>query len=218
MIVEELFPTPLLRVNIKDELDISEIEKLKLLSLDKKNLIPNGNNGNFFHKNVDLLKTYIPNSTTEKVIKKYLDIFLHDILLEKEANVRITGSWINVNPPRSVHHEHFHMNSILSGTLYLNAEANKGGEFIVHKTKANTRQVASHIYGSNKFVDKWKYIPVNTYDLHIFPSILEHSVASNRSKTNRLSLSFNTFYIGEVLMNPKNAVTSLTRLDIKELG
>jgi uncharacterized protein (TIGR02466 family) len=196
---------------------MSEIEKLKLLSLDKKNLVPNSNNNNFFHKNVDILKTYLPNSTTEKVIQKYIDIFLYEIYLEKEAKLKLTGSWININPPGAVHHKHFHVNSILSGTLYINA-VKRGGNFIAHKTKSNTRQVASCAFGENKFIEKWKHIPVENYDLVIFPSTLEHSVQKNQSDETRISLAFNAFYYGEVLMNPRGSEnSSLTKLNIKDL-
>jgi len=217
MKVVELFPTPMMIVNVGPELDMEEITKLKLLSLDRKNLIPNGNNGNFFHKNVDLLKNYLIDSNLEKTIQKYLGIFLKDIWLEKEAEIRVTGSWLNINPPNTIHHEHFHMNSILSGVLYIETDTNCG-DFVVHKTKANTRQIGSFSFGENKFVEKFQTFSPKKYDLHIFPSTLEHSVSQNKSNKTRMSFSFNTFYKGEILMNPKSANSSLTKLVIGDLG
>lgn len=213
MDILELFPTPVMIVNIKEEIKQLEIFNIKKLSLDKKNLITNGNNGNFFHKNVDILKTHIPNSNLEKTLRKYIDVFLKDIWLEKEAELAITSSWLNINPKNTMHHEHTHTNSILSGVLYLNTDE-KSGDFVMYNSKAYSRQVSSFAFGSNKFVEKWKNYCPKKYDLVIFPSDLKHSVLPNASNSDRMSLSFNTFYNGEIFMNPKNAVTSLTGLKV----
>jgi len=213
MQILELFPTPVMIVNIKEEIKESEIFNIKKLSLDKKNLIPNGNNGNFFHKNVDVLKNHIPNSKLEKTLNKYIDIFLKDIWLEKEAELVITSSWFNINPKHTIHHEHRHPNSILSGVLYLNTDE-KSGDFVMYNSKAYSRQVSSFAFGSNKFVEKTKNYCPKLYDLVIFPSDLKHSVLPNASNYDRMSLSFNTFYNGEIYMNPRNAVTSLTGLKL----
>jgi uncharacterized protein (TIGR02466 family) len=219
MEVVELFPTPMMIVNIESELDMREITKLKLLTLNKKNLIANGHNGNFFHNNSELLKSYLKDSSLEKTIQKYLNIFLKEVWLEKDSTIKITGSWINLNPPNSIHHEHFHTNSILSGVLYIDTEKNCG-DFQTHRPKTNSRQISGFAYGKNKFVEQIRDFTPKKYDLYIFPSTLQHSVLPNKSNKIRISFSFNSFYQGEIMMNPKNQneITSLTRLVIGDLG
>ena len=215
MIIEELFPTPMLRVNVESEIDLTEVEKLKRLILDKRKLIPNGGNGNYFHSNENILRSYLQESSLEKVLQKYIDVFLYQIYCEKEAKLKITNSWVNFNPTGAAHHKHFHMNSILSGVFYLQTEA-KSGDFMVHKSN-DIRQIYSFPFSNNKFIEKSKLFSVRNYDLHIFPSTLEHSVLQNNSKNTRISLSFNTFYYGEVMVNPKGAQPSLSRVNIKDV-
>jgi uncharacterized protein (TIGR02466 family) len=214
MKIVELFPIPMLVVNIKSELDAKEIHKLKLLSLDRANLVTNGQNGNMFHKEADLLLNYLPNSQLEKTLQKYLDIFLYDVWLEKEAKVKITGSWVNINPKGTMHHKHYHSNAILSGVLYLDTDAKNNGAFQTHKPEANARQVAGYAFGANQFTEQFRNFYPENYDLYIFPSTLDHSVDYNRSEKARMSFSFNAFYYGELMRNPKSAGTSLTKLTL----
>jgi uncharacterized protein (TIGR02466 family) len=212
MKIVELFPTPMLVVNIKSELDAKEIHKLKMLSLDRANLIPNGQNGNMFHKDADLLVNYLPNSQLEKTLQKYLDIFLYDVWLEKESQIKITGSWVNINPTGTMHHKHYHSNAILSGVLYLETDPKNNGPFQTHKMESASRQVAGYAFGGNKFTEEFRNFYPENYDLYIFPSTLDHSVDYNKSEKSRISFSFNAFYHGELMRNPKKAGTSLTRL------
>jgi uncharacterized protein (TIGR02466 family) len=203
-----LFPTPFVIDNIEKELDIFEIEKLIEFSKNKEELIDNFENGNFFHKNTKIIDSLpkLNSILTEKTNK-----FLYNVMGEQKSNLKITQSWLNVNPPESYHHFHSHKNSIVSGVLYIDC-MESSGEFRVYKPETLKRDIGGGVIEHNPFTYEYiKFIP-NKFDLYLFPSNLKHSVEKNKSDKNRLSIAFNTFYLGELDTN----FESLSKLTITE--
>ena len=203
MIKRELikaFPTPILITKYENDLskEIKFIEKQKLQS--------NGDNGNFRSKN-----TYLFNNKKLNKIKKFcedsVDIFSKEIYFLQE-NLKITQSWCNVNPKGSIHHAHTHSNSIISGVFYL--RINKDNPPIVFNNEFGwgiaPKLIKYSIFNSGQLI-----VPLKAGELILFPSSLNHSVSINKSKTVRLSLSFNTF--SKLLGNEDK----LTEMDITQL-
>ena len=98
--------------------------------------------------------------------------------------------------PQESHHPHFHPNSYLSGVLYISCLPNDYINFSI-----------ANLYKPMEFPIKkstlWntKIIPIKVIegDLILFPSSLAHDVALNKTKNKeRISLSFNTFPLGEM--------------------
>jgi uncharacterized protein (TIGR02466 family) len=208
MNVVGLFPTPLLIENIKPNLDMKEVDLLVEFSKQKENLIENIGNGNSFYKDTRILKI-LPN--LEIQLTKKVNDFLLNIFGEHNSKLKITQSWLNINPKNSYHHMHSHKNSILSGVLYIECDENSGA-FKLYKPEALCRDIGGIVNEHNPFTyDFVKFVP-NKFDLYLFPSNLKHSVDTNESTTNRLSLAFNTFYIGEV----DTISDSLSQLTITE--
>ena len=115
------------------------------------------------------------------------------------ATLRITQSWLNMTKSQEEHQPHYHSNSYLSGTLYINCLSNDSINF------------SNRLYGfSNnnmKFPVKketiWNAVvleqEIKKGDLIIFPSSVLHHVNSNQTKNHvRTSLAFDTFPIGEM--------------------
>lgn len=206
MNVVGLFPTPLIMDNVKNDLDIKELSSIIALSADKSQLILNGENGNAFYKDTRILNAY-PNLL--KFLKDKVNHFLHNIYGE-DTTLTITQSWLNVNPTGSYHHVHNHKNSIISGVLYIECDKDSG-DFRLYKNDAACRTIGGVVNRHNTFTyDFVKFTP-EKFDLYLFPSHMKHSVDENKSDTTRLSLAFNTFYVGEL----DNIWDSLSQLKIE---
>jgi len=173
----------------------------KLNSEDKDILIKNATenqelnqNGNIVSLNNNILD--IPClSDLKRHLTEQINKYIHEILLiNKNVEVYITQSWLNINRTNTSHHVHHHPNSFISGTYYL---------------QGNTPISFSHdreIFQNFNF----DFMETNFYNSTIcdvtiqegrcllFPSTLTHYVKSNENKEERISLSFNTFFKGEI--------------------
>jgi uncharacterized protein (TIGR02466 family) len=198
----DLFPTA---ISINEiSIQANELNCLLRLANDREHFIKN-NNGNFYHEENYILDTVLKDSKLAKDISHYIDEYTVNVLGE-DPSLRYTQSWININPPGSSHHKHSHINSIISGVLYLQTNENSG-KFLVHKREERT--IKNQTKNLNKYNYSFLFFEPQKFDLYLFPSSLEHSVKENKSDENRISLSFNTFYHGTI-----NAYSTLTELKI----
>jgi len=197
----QLFPTPLLIVPYEQSID-KELAYLKTISYRKQQ-----QNGNFRSDD-----SYLLRNEEFKDIKNFLgeavNKFTTNVLNTKQRLV-ITQCWANRNPKGSKHHEHVHPNSIISGVMY----------FQINE-KLPPIQFAKSIQDGMK-LDPIKYnhmnsetfmLPCKPGELILFPSSLKHSVPTNQSEEDRISVSFNTFCIDAI-----GSEQSLTHLDIRRL-
>ena len=194
-----LFSTPAIITNIgrdftEDELQffLHDIPMYK----DKKVEMTNHRSKDFY-----LFDNY---SELLKDIKLFCESRLKDYLEEIEgvdtdfATLRITQAWLNKTKPQEKHHLHFHVNSYLSGVLYIcclpndhiNFDKRSHGLYnnlvfpIKKTTFSNARNLSQNVIEG---------------DLIIFPSWVPHFVDLNETKNReRISLSFNTFPTGEM--------------------
>ena len=107
--------------------------------------------------------------------------------------VEITGCWANVLAKGAAHKAHGHPNNFLSGVYYLRTHPgtdtlnfhdprSQAGVIrppVVELTAENTDQVV---------------VKVNNGTLLVFPSYLQHSVDTNTSEEERISISFNVMF------------------------
>jgi len=197
----QLFATPLLITKYEGNIDkeLKFIEKLKYE--------PNGVNGNFRSSDSYLFK--------KKQLKKIKDFCQESINLftknvwQSDTILSITQSWTNKNPKGSIHHEHLHPNSLLSGVMYFRLDKHLP-PIMFSKTQYETLKLNYNKY--NSLNSQTFYLPATAGELVLFPSHLRHSVPINTSNDVRISLSFNTF-AKDVLGSEKD----LTQLDLKKL-
>ena len=197
----QVFPTPILITKYEDDLS----KELKYVD----NLPYKEQKGNANFKSTD---SYLLEIEELKNIKNFFYESLNKYtknVFQSDQRLVITQCWANKNPPGSLHHEHVHPNSILSGVFYLKQD----------KTLPPI-QFAKSVQGSMK-LDPKKYnnlnsetflVPCVDGELLLFPSSLKHSVPTNKGHETRISLSFNTFSI-DALGSEKN----LTHLDIRRI-
>ena len=192
-----VFATPVMKFNMNREFTKDEsqllLSDIPMWKDDKRGMV------NHRSKDLYLLDNFIDKL---KDIKNFCADKLKDYLEEIEGidtdiiTLRITQSWLNKTKPQEQHLPHDHPNSYLSGVLYISCLPNDYINFSI-----------ANLYKPMEFPIKkstlWntKIIPIKVIegDLILFPSSLAHDVALNKTKNKeRISLSFNTFPLGEM--------------------
>ena len=144
--------------------------------------------------------TYVLENKTFKNLKKDLykkvtDYFEKIICPSNSLTPYITQSWINYTESKQFHHRHSHSNSYISGVFYINA--NKGVDkikfFKSNYSRFKLPQTQFNIFNSST----WWY-PVESGDVVLFPSSLEHGVEIKEGINTRTSLAFNIFFKGTI--------------------
>ena len=110
--------------------------------------------------------------------------------------IEITGMWGNVLRPGEVHQSHTHSNNFLSGVFYLSSDGATGltvsdprsaADVLVPRKKKKTPNNSNLLsYKSNQ------------NRLIMFPAWLVHWVPVNKTKRNRISISFNIQVKGQL--------------------
>ena len=187
MIVNNIFPTPIASFEYKS---LSE-EQFNFI----KNLEKVDNEGNRRSKD-----TYILNQECLSDLKSFIEICLHEYLMNihcpiTETGLRLTQSWINYTEPGGFHHIHCHDCSFVSGSYYINADPEYDKiNFYNNKNKMIVFESSEwNLYNS----DQWSF-PVKTGEIVLFPSDLHHSVEKTTGKGTRMSLAFNSFPFGKI--------------------
>ena len=139
----------------------------------------------------------------ENKIFKHLKKDLNDRILDYVDKVLctnspiipyITQSWINYTETNQYHHRHSHSNAHISGVFYISA--NQKIDSIKFYKTPNYAAIGPNTVKYNLFNSvSWQF-PVQTGDIFLFRSSLEHGVARTKGTTTRISLSFNVFFKG----------------------
>jgi uncharacterized protein (TIGR02466 family) len=107
----------------------------------------------------------------------------------------ITQSWINYMRPGTTHSNHIHKNSLISGSFYISA--NKKYDMIEFlKNDYNQFNIIPEEYNDYNTLDV--AMAVESYDLILFPSLLNHYVPPTTNPESRVSLAFNSFIRGKI--------------------
>jgi uncharacterized protein (TIGR02466 family) len=185
-----IFPTAIGRSILNRNFTNSEIHVFKQLSNDVRK-----NEGNFTSINSNVL-----NLNELKDIKDFILTETNQYLTEifspaNNLNLYITSSWVNYSRYGNYHHRHNHPNSIISGVLYINANSDIDS-IRFFKTNNSSIDISTNNY--NQYNSKSWNVHVNSNDLILFPSMLDHQVDIVRNNETRISLAFNTFVKGQI--------------------
>ena len=190
MNLNNIFPTPVAWFN--NDSGINELQKKYVKSLKRKNNIGNEislDRNVLESKELKVLKNWILNN---------INIYFEEIYKPKsKVELYITQSWCNYTKENQYHHKHRHPNSFISGVYYIdvNEEKDKITFFNDIYKQLNIEASEYNLYNSTSW-----FFNLKNNSLVLFPSSLEHMVESVTSKTERVSLSFNTFlkgYLGQ---------------------
>jgi len=206
-----IFSTPIIKTNIKRRFTEDEMRCISNLQMIKSDEKQYDESGYFLEMSRDAnhhsKETYLFDTFTEefKDIKLFCEFHIKQYLEDISGadtdivNLRITQSWLNNTKPNEHHHSHSHANSYISGVLYINCLPNDNIVF-------ENRQAGIYdgtLQFKQKKITRWNAhgfsCPVEEGDLLLFPSWVPHHVVVNETKyEERITLSFNTFPIGEM--------------------
>jgi uncharacterized protein (TIGR02466 family) len=128
------------------------------------------------------------------VVEVHLDNYLRDIVGASGVKLEITQSWFNFNDYSTSHHTHTHVNSIVSGVIYITPDP---APLVVFR-KHDYFPIRPMITNMTEYNNPMKVIDVKQGDILLFPSQLPHGVQANKTNKTRTSLAFNTFYKGSL--------------------
>lgn len=196
--VHSLFPTPLFKTKLNRDFTEKEINFI----LENENKVQINNYSTKVSTNKNILdseelkdiKNEISNS-----LDNYKNIVLNT---DNKFELYITQSWISYMKDNYFHNQHNHLNSFVSGVLYIQAQDNI--MFLTDKNNFFELKVKQF----NNFNSQSFNMNVQTGDIILFPSHLTHLVPHKINKNKRISLAFNTFIKGEI--GRAEALTELT--------
>lgn len=112
-----------------------------------------------------------------------------------KVSLKITQSWLTLSRQGESHHAHTHPNSVASGVLYINLGKNDGISF--HRNEDNLWHELLPSQ-ENYFNAKRYFVNAAAGDILLFPSHVRHGVREVTEPVERVSLSFNSFFDGEL--------------------
>ena len=189
--IQTIFATPIYKSDNLYNLSESELNVLNNLKM-KPNRA-----GNEVSVEKEIFENHKQLSELKKWCMKHVSFFAEQLGVDKNCEVYITQSWLNINPPKKGHHTHMHPNSIFSAVFYVEG-VNSPTYFYRYDDRSS--------FGNFTFYDKHKGNPFTANKvgvlnepgrLILFPSSLVHDVDINKGNSNRKTISFNTFIKGE---------------------
>jgi uncharacterized protein (TIGR02466 family) len=184
----ELFSQPVYLSSDKYEISEKENECFKNVEANLNLLNYTSENHNFLEK--EELKGL------KEFVLKHIYNYHHNLMgFNKRAEIYITQSWLTITKPGEGHHLHRHPNSIYSGVYYLTKEHTQT-QF--HSPTKLSQQVTFRKERSTPYLEENLIVNATQGNLIIFPSNLAHDVKPNPSEKIRTTLSFNTWFKGEV--------------------
>lgn len=196
--VFNLWPTALLKFNIGRDLTFAEKTVLDINSHPIGNLSENKRSGDISILDRPVLKDI--RSWIQSKLDEYRDtVFCPD----KQISIYPTISWLTFSAADQPHHAHWHTNSILTGVFYMQTDNMQQDCLeILYSGVGFSGKSLIHIENTNN-PTMWHCrkvrVPVETGDLLLFPSYVDHGVPSVMSREKyRISLAFNTWINGEI--------------------
>jgi uncharacterized protein (TIGR02466 family) len=201
--IHNLFPIPVGRYELGRDLTSKELSFLK-------NQETRPNMGNVTSANKTLLKSKELTQLRDFIETKVSEYFTTVYSPKHKVNLKITQSWTNYTEQGQYHHKHEHPNSFISGVFYVQSDKVKDKIYFYRNGYQQIKLPPNEWNVWNS--DSW-WFDVGTCDLILFPSSLTHMVETVDHEQTRISLSFNTFPVGNV-----GEEMDLTGLQLSELN
>ena len=188
MIVHSIFPTVVTFDTLEREFTQEEKNFFEKISKDTS-----ANMGNVTSNN-----TYVLNEPEMADIKTFIENCVSGYVgnicnLTDGHHLEITQSWTNYTSKGQFHHKHRHPNSFLSGVFYINAKKDLDK---IHLFRNEFNQIKPKVKEWSVLNAESWFFNVESMQLILFPSNIEHMVQTVESDEVRVSLAFNTFFKG----------------------
>jgi len=188
-----MFPVPLYTAF---DLEILDEDKNYIFSTDYH--LANSQNG-FISKNRQLLNDQRLSNLRE-LVDEHVDKFVKEVFNPKEdVEFYMTSSWAMKHRHRDHANSHYHVNSIVSGIVYLNVD-NESGDLIFVNRNSTTHNPQLNIPSDNPtiYTNTREYVRPKNNQIVIFPSHISHAVMYNESSIERYCVAFNYFVRGRL--------------------
>lgn len=185
IVCENWFPT---KIYYKDLKNFKLINKklLQYINKDKsKNIVRSNINGWHSQSNLHLKKEF--NIITNELFKMQNEIYNLENYSSK-TRPTIEEMWVNINYQNCYNQSHIHSHCLWSGVYYIKCPENCGD--IKFSDPAMQRIFSTPLYENNIDQSKLTHKAIEGR-LIMFPGWLSHEVEINKSKSPRVSLSFN---------------------------
>ena len=192
---DDLFPTRIFLVdNLLEEEYIDSMKKDILLSSRKT---PRENWQS--HPRLQNENKY---KTLVEKIKLLSEKYMSDMRWDVEQ-YQITDMWSNILKPGEMHRPHTHSNNVLSGVYYVKAkkpikDTPDSSAIQFYDPRPQTKVLVPRCHQNIKENSSIWFYPSVTNRLILFPSWLEHYVPINKTKENRISISWNVMFKGQI--------------------
>ena len=127
-------------------------------------------------------------------LKNFLNVFNNlykaiskEILEDDDFELRLDTTWFNINPPLGSNKMHIHPGGAFSG-VYVIQKPKDSGNLILYDPKVQQFPLREP---RNKTRRDRIELDMQEGEIIIFPAWLQHSVTVNRSKEERVTMSFN---------------------------
>ena len=189
MNVEYFFPTPVYFKDIPNAEKLNKYLEEHIVRWSKEDKGLSKTNVNGWHSATDMNFKEEYNPLTKELFNMQEEIFAKEHLTKKPA---CGNMWANINYPGSFNRPHLHPNSLFSGVYWVKAPENSG-KLMIYDPRPGTHTSMPGHKDVQLPAELWKEAHFNPVAGRIlmFPSWLWHEVRPNRSKENRISVSFN---------------------------
>ena len=196
-----LFPCPVGISHLGRSLTEQEKQTVELLGKDVKD-----NSGNYTSINTHVLE--LPEFATLKqnLEQKVSDYFAQVYDPQDSVQPEIILSWLNYTKQNGFHHKHNHPNSLISGVFYVNANPALD-KINFYDSRYYPIEIVAKNY--NHYNSRMCEISVQSGDILLFPSYLEHGVEFVKHNLLRISLAFNVWVKGTVGTDDRLTTLSL---------
>jgi uncharacterized protein (TIGR02466 family) len=186
--INNLFPIPIGKIDLPDCITKKEFEYITSLARLQ-------NESNCTSVNKKIFK-----ESELKRLGTFCEQAAHDFFQQVHApknliNLYITQSWANYTEKNQYHHKHEHPNSLISGVLYVSSDDETDRINFFKDIRSQYHIPTENFNQWNS--DSW-WFPVKSNTLLLFPSDLTHMVETKKTSGTRISISFNTFFKGQL--------------------
>ena len=188
MQINNLFPTPIAKVELSESITKKEFEYIVSLARSQN------------ESNCTSVNKRLFNEPELKRLGTLCEQAAHNFFQETHApsniiNLYVTQSWANFTEKDQYHHRHKHPNSLISGVLYISTDEDTD-RINFYKNDQTPFHVPTENF--NVWNSETWWFPVKSNTLILFPSYLEHMVETKKTPGTRISISFNTFFKGKL--------------------
>lgn len=177
--MHNLFSIPLYIA--KDNLETQKIAKEIYAIKQQKESVSISNDGGWQSESCEL-------NLIDNVIIKHVTNYFED-LGNKNVDFEIIDQWANINPPLSSNTVHHHGGCDFSGVFYVSVPE-QSGDLIIHNYNAPINNIID-IFPNASHCPTGHVLTPEQGVIILFPGNTLHSVSTNKSNKDRISIAFN---------------------------